>query len=277
MQKNLIQLFAVTIISFGMTSCGEEQQVVADYEETTDTLTAEVTTNMNLIRVSIPAPTVIAGAMSSAGLNFNKSLLNSAGKSGSYSTKYQAAVNLGIYGADIGYLASYNQTQDFLTYVKEIGKLAKVVGVEQAFDEEFASNITDAFGKGDTLKEMINQAYLKAERNLRSNERVATSALIIAGGWIEGLYLAAEAASEKATDEASKTGLYHEVFNQVFAFQYVLDLLTQYENDPDCKKMLEELEPAKSVLLKMSRVNKMNISHIQQIKEVVSPLRSKLV
>jgi len=199
MIKNLIFIVSVST-SLLLGSCKSKDETVKDYQETTDTLSSSVRADMNMIRAGIPSPIVLSKEISKAGYSYSKGALNPTSKASGYSTKYQAAANLGVYGADFGYVAGYGQSQDVLEYVAQIAKLAKTVGVESAFSDEFGKQVTDNVGHEDTLMDVIDGAYARAERNLRSNDRVSTTALIIGGGWVEGLYIATDIINTKPRD-----------------------------------------------------------------------------
>ncbi len=276
MLKNSLFIVPVSVLLV-LSSCGgSKEETVKDYQETKDTLSSNVRVDMNLIRAGIPSPVVIAKQISKAGFSYNKSVLNPTSKASGYSTKYQAAANLGVYGADFGYVAGYAQSQDVLEYVAQIAKLAKTVGVESAFSGEFGNQVSSNVGKENTLMDVIDDAYAKAERNLRSNDRVSTTAIIVAGGWIEGLYMACEIISTKSREPKTMEA-YRSVYDQVFAFQYVTDLLKQYKKDADCAKMLEELKPLTEIMEAYNKNPKMGQSDLAKIKEAVAPVRAKIV
>lgn len=270
-----ISVIAQLSVAVIFASCGAKEETVKDYQETTDTLSSEVRTDMSLIRAGIPSPILLSKQISKAGYSYNKGILNPSSKSGGYSTKFQAAANLGVYGADFGYVAGYGQSQDVLEYVAQVAKLAKTVGVESAFNEEFGKEVTKFIGKEDTLMDVIDEAYGKAERNLKSNDRVAVTALIIAGGWIEGLYMACEVIAGKPRDTKTNNA-YRSVYDQVFAYQYVVDLLTQYKKDADCAKMLEELKPLAPIMQGAAGNPKLGPDELTKIKAAVAPVRSKI-
>src|ERR1035441_1991251 len=99
---------------------------------------------------------------------------------------------MGALGADLGMAASYNQPQDALEYLTNMSKLAGDLGISTAFDPEFSKKLLTTINKPDTFQLMLDKAFDKAERNLRSNQRVATTVLLVAGGWVEGLYTSIE-------------------------------------------------------------------------------------
>ena len=281
MKTKYINIFSLAaVVSFTLLACGggEEHGGPVDEEVTTDTLSAEVKMQINVIRVSIPSPLLVTKQISKGGYNYNKSVLNPSSKASGYSGKLQAAANLGVYGADLGYAAGYSQSQDVLEYVAQIGRLAKTVGVESAFDQEFGKELNDNIGKEDTLGSIIDNAYAKAERNMRSNARVNAASIMIAGGWVEGLYIATQALSGTSTSgkDSLNTELYHTIYNHVSSYTYVTDLLTALKGDADCAKMLEDIKSIEKTITPYTIMNKMKKEDVMKIKEIIAPLRAKI-
>ena len=274
MLKKSHLFLGTAILGLILSSCGHKEVEVKDEQETTDTLSSDVRNNLNLIRVSIPSPLELTSKTAKAGYNYNKSVLNSGSKSSGYSTKFQAAANLGVYGADLGYVAGYKQSQDVLEYISQIAKLAKTVGVESAFDQDFGKNLNENAGKGDTLMNIIDEAYAKAERNLRSNDRISVASIIIAGGWIEGLFIATEVATSKGDPSIE---VCHTIYDHTYAYSYVIELLSIYKKDVDCAKMLETLKTAEAVLSSYKSNPKLGPADVIKIKEAITPVRNKII
>ncbi|MBA3706179.1 MAG: hypothetical protein H0W84_09860, partial [Bacteroidetes bacterium] len=68
--------------------------------------------NVNGEIFSIPSPIQTAFLIKNSGAAYSKDILNAANKSAQYATNFSKALNLGIYGADLGYVTIYDQTQD---------------------------------------------------------------------------------------------------------------------------------------------------------------------
>ncbi len=272
MNRKLI--FASLFTSLVLFSCGEKVEEY-DAQVTTDSLSDAVRTSANLVRISIPSPTVIGQQLSRAKYNFDAGVLNPSSKASSYSSKYDAAANLGVYGADLGYAGSYNQSQSAMEYLAQVGRLAKVVGIESAFDENFAKDIAGTAGKGDSLVSMVDQAFAKAERNLRSNDRAASAAIIVGGGWIEGLYIASNIIGSRTKDSTNEEA-YHTIFSHSNSFKYVLDLLAQYKNDADCAKMAQEFQSLTPIVDVYGRKPDLSQQDVMEIKKLVTPVRNRI-
>ncbi|MFI5151537.1 MAG: hypothetical protein ACHQRM_17555 [Bacteroidia bacterium] len=268
----LVPAFGLTLLL--ISSCGGKKEEVKDEQITKDTLKGQVIADVSLIRSNIPSPTAIAKNFNKAGYAYMKNLLNPSGKGSSYSSKYQAAFGMGAYGADLGYIGAYNQNGDASEYLTQVGKLAQQLKIESAFDPAFLQKMGSA--KGDSINDMLDQAFAKAERNLRSNDRMATAAIVITGGWIEGLHIAAEAIGTKPKDDKNKD-LYHEIYIHVNAFQYVQDLLHQYEKDADCKKILDELTPYNAVFTDYANAPNIGDKELGRLKDALNAIRAKLL
>jgi hypothetical protein len=218
-----------------------------DAEITTDTLAEEAAAELKLIEVNIPSPIELTTEISDAKFNYNKSILNPTSKAGSYSTNFQKAVNAGVYGADLGYVVSYNQAQDGIEIFNAVNKLAKDLGLESVFDEELMKNMSANIGKKDTLIDMMDMAFNKAERNLRSNQRVSIAAVMSAGGWIEGIYLTTSNLKDHPMDDKTAK-LYEHAYQNISSFRHVLALLDHYKKNADCAKMLDELKDIRPLI-----------------------------
>ena len=267
-------LIALSFVSALAISCGEEAEEKVDEQITKDTMKNEVNNDLGMISVNIPYPTETSKKMKEAGYSYNKAILNPASKGSSYSTRFQAATNLGVYAADLGYVASFNQNGDASEYINQIVRLAQQVKLESALDPEYMKSMATA--QGEVLRGKVDTIFAKAQRNVRSNDRVATAALVIAGGWVEGLHVACESIGTKSKD-AKNADLYFQIYNQCYAYNYVVDLLKHYQSDPDCKKMLDELKPHESKFASYSKKANITQADIPGLKEAVAALRSKIV
>lgn len=274
LKTNLIiaGMFAFAIF----TGCGPKEKKVLDEEITTDSASMEAKVKLDEILVNIPSPTEMSRELSKAGFTYNRGVLNSSGKASGYSTNYKAAANLGVYGADLGYTTAYDQSQDAIGYLAVIKQLSDKVGVGNAFDETLVKKFESNIGKKDSLEAFINMAYEKANRNLRSNQRVSTAAVIVAGGWIEGLYLASQVTAS-AVQSDKNIDVYKRIWNQLYSFKYVMELLGHYKNNADCAQMIKDLGDVDQLAKEFERNSTVVQADIAKISEKITPLRNQIV
>jgi hypothetical protein len=138
----------------------------------------------------IPNPVQTSLLVKDIASPYNKDLLNSANNIENYTTSFKQAVNLGVYGADLGYITSNGQNQQALTHLGAVKTLADQLGVTSAFDfgeiESFGQNV----GNEQEMLSFITSAYKTSQEFLEDNSRHDIAALLMAGAMVEGLFLA---------------------------------------------------------------------------------------
>ena len=242
------------------------------------TLKGQVIADVSLIRSNIPSPTSISKNFNKAGYAYMKNLLNPSGKGGSYASKYQAAFGMGAYGADLGYIGAYNQNGDASEYLTQISKLAQQLKIESAFDPAFLQ-------KMGSCKRRLHQRYAwpgfcqSRTVTCSSNDRMATAAIVIAGGWIwRTSYSCGSHRNQTFKKDDKNKDLYHEIYVHVYAFQEcVLDLLHQYEKDADCKKVLDEFTPFNAVFNDYANAPNIGDKELGRLKDALNAIRTKLL
>ncbi len=138
----------------------------------------------------IPSPHEIPYLLESTGAEFNVSLLNSRNKAEAYLARNdKAALNLGIYATDIGYLISYDKTQEAIDYLNTSKRLADDLGVIGAFDPDMLTKFEKYISNKDTLAGLIDDAVKKTGNYLNDDNRKKLAAMLITGSFTEGLYI----------------------------------------------------------------------------------------
>lgn len=192
---------------------------------------------------SIPSPVETTSLLKGAGAKYNASYLNPIENVSKYSTAASRALNLGIYGTDLSFTSIFDQTQESMLYLRCTNKLATSLGISGAFDESTTSRIESNLENRDSLLTIISDSYWNADTYLKDNGQPGVSALIIAGGWIEGLYIATQIA--KATnnkDIATRIG------EQKLSLDNLVALLDNYKTTNDgVKDILVQMQDLKKI------------------------------
>lgn len=191
---------------------------------------------------SIPSPVQTAFLIKDVGTEFNSDYTNPSDNVSNYSTNFQKAINLGVYGADLGYLTIYEQTDGAMKYLKSVRQLSKDLGLEGAFDEELADRFSENIGNQDSMLVFVSEAYKKSDNYLKNNDKDATAALVLAGGWLESIYIASDASATTKNPQ-----LIERLGDQKNALSSLIKMLGQYRNDPDYDDLVVELEDLYSV------------------------------
>ena len=186
---------------------------------------------------SIPSPVQSAILVKKSGAPFNESLLNSPSKSATYLTEYQKALNLGVYGADLSYLAGYGNKQLSVDYIAELERIASELDMIKYIDKTLITRFQNNIDNADSLYAINADFYGKSDRYLKNSDRNKVAGLIIAGGWIESVFISTQLAPQ-APELRSRIG------EQRRAVNAVTSLLASYD-DPQMAELNKALQDLK--------------------------------
>ncbi len=141
------------------------------------------------ILYSIPAPMQMASLIKESGSTYDKTLLNNTENAKVYNGEVKQAINLGVYGADLSYSSIFDRKQESMNFLAAAQKLSRELGVDGALKDDIVDRMNSNMENRDSLLNIVSQAYADLYDYLKENKREHISALVISGGWIEGLYL----------------------------------------------------------------------------------------
>ena len=124
-----------------------------------------------------------------AGASYILNLCNPVANVNRYISLKSKALNLGVYGADLSYAATYNQAQETMQYLEVSHELLTDLEIEAGFNEDMASSIERNIDNVDSLIYIISESFFRTYKYLASNEQDDMSILVMAGSWIEALYI----------------------------------------------------------------------------------------
>jgi hypothetical protein len=185
-----INLVFSTLIAIGLASCGssssDKDKNSSEFKEAEESLKEQI----EEVIYNIPSPSEIPYLLQATGAEFNESLVNPRTKVDQYASRTdKAALNLGVYAADIGYLSSYDKTQEAIDYLNSTKTLADNLGIIGSFDVEVLQKFEANISNKDSLTRLLDRTIKKAENYLEDDNRNKLSALVVTGSFIEGLYI----------------------------------------------------------------------------------------
>jgi len=186
-----INLVFSSLIAIGLASCGssssDKDKNSSEFKEAEESLKEQIED----VIYNIPPPSEIPYLLQATGAEFNESLVNPRTKVDQYASRTdKAALNLGVYAADIGYLSSYDKTQEAIDYLNSTKTLADNLGIIGSFDVEILQKFEANISNKDSLKRLLDRTIKKAENYLADDNRNKLSALVVTGSFVEGLYIA---------------------------------------------------------------------------------------
>jgi hypothetical protein len=204
LSRKVITPIAITLLSAAIfMSCSDGKKDESGKEEIVDlpdTVKAAVL-NISGELFSVPSPIQTALLIQKIGIPYDKSTISSHSKVNTFSTDFLRSLNLGVYGADLGYVSLYNQTQDALGLLGAVKQLADKLGVSAAFDAATIQRLKNNMTNKDSMMVLVGVAYRGSDNYLKENQRYDESSLILAGGWIESMHFSVTAYKYKPNTE----------------------------------------------------------------------------
>ena len=196
----------------------------------------------DLTIANIPAPYRILEEVQKAEIKFNKDLVNPLTKAETYTTDRQKALNFGVYGVDLGYLAIYNQNQDVIEYFNTTRNIAKEVGAGPHFDDIAGSiQLDKSLGDPDQILTLIDKAYSASDSYLKSNKRLISATNMLVGGWIESQYIATHSLKGKKKDKKTEA-VFNKVSEQKNYGESILKLLADLKAEEGMQELHDKIQ-----------------------------------
>ncbi len=236
-----------------LASCGGEkakeegQAVDTTAQETMDTTQGKLNEvadfKFHVFIANIPSPLESMILIPDAGIVMDKSHLNPVENADKYTSLSKKALNYGVYGSDLGYLAAYEQSQDISDYFATLKSLAEDLGAGSQFDKVLSERFQANLENRDSLLVIMDRAFGSTEDYLKNNQRLESATLMLTGSWVESQFILVRALIE-ANGKGDLEKLYAKVPEQKAHLKSLIDLLAE-QKSKDCNKYKAELEKVK--------------------------------
>ncbi|HDR68232.1 MAG TPA: hypothetical protein ENN61_04195 [Bacteroidaceae bacterium] len=197
---------------------------------------------MEEIIQNVASPIEVAALINELNIPFSKSYLAVPEKLSTSTTSYEMAYSLGALTADLGYLNMYDKTGSSVNYLTAINRLADALQVGQFFDFPTLKRLATTSGNLDSLLFLSVNGFNRMDDYLRETDRSNLSALMIAGVWIEGLYLATQVAREN-----NNRDLRNMIGEQKLILNNLLLILQNFSNEKVFADLLEDYKSLKII------------------------------
>jgi len=202
---------------------------------------------MGEIIQNISSPVEMSALLKDEGIEFNYKFLSPTDNIDEFNTNFKQALNLGVLGADMGYLNMYNKTGAVLNYITAIKELSDELKVGQFFNFETLKRLATNSENIDSLMYISISAFDKMDVYLRENNRSDISALLVTGVWVEGIFLASQVVKENDNEIIRER-----VAEQGVVLEQLLLVLSHYKKDKRFFQLITELEKINTALSKVT-------------------------
>ncbi|CAG5081166.1 hypothetical protein [Parvicella tangerina] len=194
-----------------------------------DSTTIDRTEKIENIFFNIPSPIETISILKNAGATYEWNLPLDPMQVDEFTSSLEKAIAMGIYGADLNYASVFGIDNDMYMFLSCAEKLGKEIGVGQVFTEEVTHRIEDNVENKDSMQVIISETFWSMDSQLHEEGRESVSALVIAGGWIEGVYLATQLAVLNPDNEEIKS----RIAEQKYSVENLVKLLETYDDSSE--------------------------------------------
>ena len=261
--------FLSVVMILAMVSCGgraKQAEGENNNVETKDQAFKSIT------KYPIPTAFEVVKLLNKAGASYILSLNNPVENVDKYFTEKSKALNLGVYGADLSYASTYQMKQETMNYLNVSKKLIEELQVISAFNKDFAKRVEENLDNKDNLIQIITDSFYDTYEFLNNEGKDNISLLVMAGSWVEGLYITAQISIVSQNDE----DFLKIIANQKEPISKLFELMELAANDVSVAEVMEMLKPLKAIFDNIEGET-LSVEHFGKIEQEVTRVRSIII
>ncbi len=197
---------------------------------------------------ALPSPLESAMLIKSAGARFEESLLNPVSNVSNYVTNKSMALNLGIYTCDLSFASLYEQTQLIVNYMNAAKKMADGLGILKAIEQSQIDKLEENINNNDVIMEIVSETFMNSNSYLEENGQPAIAAMVLVGGWIEGLYISTQLVDMKDFNGNKLVG---RIIDQKLSIDILFNLLNSSKGNIAVDELIMQLTRLRTVFDKI--------------------------
>jgi len=198
---------------------------------------------------TLPSPLESAMLIKSAGAGFDENFLNPVDNTRNYLTNKSMALNLGIYTCDLSFASLYDQTQLIINYMNAAKKMADGLGILKAIEQSDIDRLEENINNTDVIMEIVSQTFLNSNSYLEDNGQPAIAAIVLVGGWLEGLYISTQLVDMKDFNGNKLVG---RIIDQKLSIDILLSLLDRSKGHPAIDELITQMNKVKVIFDKIT-------------------------
>jgi hypothetical protein len=260
MNKSTLLFFsAITALTFSNCGGGEKSEEI----ETGDSVkTEEPKINQvseTFFQVPSPGEMLTFIKMVGGKNNKNTSFLNSPANEKNYADSKSKAINFGIYSCDLSYCSIFGIGSESLKYFKTVKTMGDQIGVSNAIKPEVLKRFESNIGISDSLAVITDDVYFSSFEALEDSKQGPTLALVVAGGWLESLFIAINLAKFE-----EKSPVIERLADQKYTLENLVEFFKKHESDANVASVKADFE---GLLAEFNKISEKDVTATSKVKE----------
>lgn len=241
------------------------------------------------------SPIELTKIFENVGAEYTQPVLNSTENVSNYLSSSKAALNLGVYGVDLGYLQLFHLSQESINYWIVIEKLTSQLGIPNDIINTPRELLGEDFNNPDSLMQIATATFANVKNHLNEQNRESAVTMIMIGGWVEALYIATEALYNEENPDPEIIAI---IAEQKYSLNSLVSFAKNYHQNPEVARYFRKLRLLQNSFrefdiyykkhdLKIDTVNKVIVTsenriditkeNILQIKKLIKQTRDEII
>jgi len=267
-------ILGLVVFALAFTSCklstkeGDEQNGL-EYQ---DSAKSDLDKEVSEFIYPLPDSHEVTEMLNRIGIPYMLGTSNTVENVNRYFTAKSKAYNIGVYGSDLSYASTYQMTQETMLYLEAVNQLGSDLGISSIYNEDLLNRIDQNVNQKDSLIEIISTTIYETYDYLNKNGKGDLSILMVAGGWVEAMYLTTNvSANVHNNPEIIKI-----IYNQKPGLDKLIEIVEAKKDNPDVKELLDDLQPIKEAFNAATSEN-MTAEQVKALSIAIDKLRAKLI
>jgi hypothetical protein len=254
-----------------LSSCNSGSQN-AQQGATADSLQKDsLTQQIKDVVYPLPTPFEMANMLNNIGAVYVPKALNPVSKADKYFTEKAKIVNLGVYGADLAYVVTYNKPQDIKLYMKALKQIMDQVGVKIDYSYMVSEEFKQKLSNKDTVVKIITTTVFDTYKYLNDKNSPEMAVMMASGMWIELMYIA----THISNDTYDNPAIAKIIFDQKTSYNKLMALISEKDKNADIRSIEDKLILLKPVYEKAE--NGLTKEDYKLILKTIEEVRTSLV
>ena len=258
-------LFLSAITAFSLSSCGGGEKT-EDTDSVDSTKTEEPKTGpVSETFFQVPSPgEMLTFIKMVGGKTKDISFLNPPSNEKNYTDAKAKALNFGIYSCDLSYCSIFEIGSESLKYFKTVKMMGDQIGVSTAIKPAVLKRLEANISSPDSLAVITDDVYFSSFEALEDSKQGPTLALVVAGGWLESIYIAINLAKYKADSPVVER-----LADQKYTLENLIEFLKKHEADPNVMSVKGDFE---SLLVEFNKMGEQDAKPLKVKEEKATTL-----
>ena len=258
---NKIILFFGTWMILLLSSCenNNSNQTI----DNTDTIADTIENITSEIIFQVPSPDEFISLLKNSKADYKANI--TAPEKTNFIEPFKQKLNLGIYAADMAYLATFNKFQETIRYFSKVKSLSDQLGITNAIEKSTFDRLENNITNIDSITSITNNSFYNVIDHLQQTDDGLTLAYISTGGWIESMYIAFQLLNKY--DE--KNPIVQRIASQKVVLENLIKMLETFKNNKEIESLYNDIISIQSTMNQINSVVDENASPSQDTTKVI--------